>query len=166
MTSKSDDGRAAGSGGGLHELYGRHSLAAQARRRSAGPRPWIATEDLIGALIANAREPIPDLVLDHLRQRLDGVAKKPRGRKKLDPLQWHLQLIAPDLHQDYFAWLENRRQTQGLKGWACIRDAEWWQGPPHERAARMVARRLMPHAGWRHVLNLVSEARQVEKAGS
>lgn len=28
------------------------------------------------------------------------------------------------------AWLTERKERRGLKGWRFIRDADWWQGPP------------------------------------
>ena len=44
------------------------------------PETWIETSDLIADLKIAARGPIPEIVLDHLRNRLEGSAKKRQGR--------------------------------------------------------------------------------------
>jgi hypothetical protein len=120
---------------------------------------WLATDDLITALAANSREPIPPVVLAHLRARLDGTAKKRRGPKTQRNSIKHLRETMVTLdYERHLSWLQKRSRSEGLDGWSCIKDAEWWQGPPNERAARMVQRRWMRHASWRHVLNIVSQA--------
>lgn len=67
--------------GSMYEVYDKRSFLPLARKLIVDHRAWLETEDLIAALEANSREPIPSPVLKHLRQRLDGVAKKQRGRK-------------------------------------------------------------------------------------
>lgn len=144
--------------GSAFDLFSNNSYRAVARQLDAKPEAWIATDELIAAIIGNSKQPIPEVVLDHLRLRLDGEAKKPRGRKKsgtTDPLR---RLLIPIAYQRYLRWLQRRQAAHGLKGWSCIRDAGWWTGSPHERAARMTQARLMKQADWRHILNVVTKA--------
>lgn len=146
----------------MFDAYDKRRYASLARILAANPKVWLETEDLITALAANSREPIPGPLLDHLRQRLNGTAMKPRGRKKaadsISTLRGHL---VPIYYERYLSWLQKRQSTQGLVGWSCISTATWWQGPPSERAARMAQAALMRHRNvdWRHVMNLVSKAR-------
>jgi len=44
------------------------------------PAAWIETDVLIAALRDNAREPIPEAVIEHLRRRFEGEARKRQGR--------------------------------------------------------------------------------------
>ena len=59
----------------------------------------------------------------------------------------------------YLTWLQRRKRSMELEGWKLIRGADWWHGPPNERAARMTCRGLgLPMMNWRTVQNIVSEA--------
>lgn len=146
--------------GSMYEVYDKRSFLPLARKLIVDHRAWLETEDLIAALEANSREPIPSPVLKHLRQRLDGVAKKQRGRKaNTDATSLIRGHLVPIRYERYLSWLQKRDRTQGLAGWSCIRTSPWWQGPPNERAARMVQASLMRHVDWRHVMNLVSKSR-------
>ena len=141
----------------MYEQFLTTSYVAHARKLNRKPGTWIATEDLMAAIVANSQKPIPEVVLDHLRQRLDGTAKKRRGRKKPNGIQLKNALI-PIKYKRYLEWLRQRNKSQGLTGWPRIRNATWWTGPPNERAARMVAAYLKLDVDWRHVLNTVSKA--------
>ena len=158
MSSKSDPSyrRQAGS---AFELYSNKSYLAHARLLIANPGAWLTTDDLMAAIVANSEQPIPPVVLDHLRNRLDGKAKKPRGRKQPDATARVRELLIPIAYERYLRWLRRREATQGLGGWSYVRGAAWWNGPPHERAARMTQASLMKQADWRHILNIVSKAR-------
>ena len=86
-----------------------------------------------------------------------------RGRKPLDFRREIRDGLAPMLYERYFTWLSHRKKRHGLVGWPLIRRAEWWRGPPSERAARMIARRLrafFPDQSWRHILNEISAQRR------
>lgn len=144
--------------GSAFELFSNKSYLALARQLDATPGAWLATSDLMAAIIANSKQSIPEVVLEHLRARLDGEAKKPRGRKKGGTADQLRLLLIPIAYQRYLRWLRRRQASQGLKGWSCIRDAAWWTGPAHERAARMTQARLMKQADWRHILNVVARS--------
>lgn len=133
-------------------------LAIAERDLKADPKAWLETERLLAALKENAREPIPDLVLAHIRDRLDGSAKKRQGRTR-PPAEsdYRKMLIIASFERRKF-WLELRKARGGLAGWPLIRNAEWWKGPPSERAARMVVRRFRLNLSWERVRNIASEA--------
>ena len=145
--------------GSAFELFHNTSYLAHARQLNAKPAASIATDDLMAAIIANSKQPIPQVVLEQLRQRLDGKAKKARGGKQPDAMARFREMLIPIDYERYLRWLQRRQKSLGLTGWSYIRGAAWWNGPPHERAARMTHARLMKHADWRHVLNIVSKAR-------
>lgn len=144
----------------IYDAYDTRRYASLERKLAADPKAWLATEDLVTALEANSGEPIPAAVLEHLRRRLDGTAKKPRGRrKKTDANSLLRSHLIPVYYERYLRWLQKRERGQGLAGWSCIRGADWWRGAPNERAARMVQAVLKRHVDWRHVMNLVSTSR-------
>ena len=83
------------------------------------------------------------------------------------PLSQIKKALIPSTYARYFAWLKQRKRPKKLKrrersielkGWKTIREADWWRGPPSERAARMTCRRLGLAMDWRRVRNIVSEA--------
>ena len=112
-------------------------------------------KELAEALRRHRGEPIPAKVFAHLCARLEGAAKK-RGRKPDGPIGHFRAILAPVFYERYLVWLQQRKRRCGLEGWPGIKAADWWRGPPHERAARMVAKRLFPNHTWRHVANFVS----------
>ncbi len=64
----------------------RRSVRALAAKLVGEPGDWIETEQIVAALVLNAREPIPPAVLDYLCRRLDGTARKKRaGRAARSP---------------------------------------------------------------------------------
>lgn len=135
-------------------------FARAARELDADPNAWLETSYLIAELTRNGREPIPGPVLAHLRDRLDGTAKKRQGRGRVprskavrDAYIWvHFERTE--------AWLKAREASQGLAGWKRIRTAEWWQGPPSERAARMVQHGLGLNLDWQSVRNIAYQVRK------
>lgn len=138
---------------GVHHLAGR--LEAEKDR-------WIETDDLLAALVDNAREPLPAIFHDYVRRRLDGKARKPQGRGR-SPLfaQTHLRthLIAALYHR-YQLKLAARKKACGLAGWPRIQTCEWWQGPPSERAARMVQRKLHLNLSWERIRDIAYKQRR------
>jgi hypothetical protein len=124
------------------------------------PQAWIETHHLLAALKRNARKPVPVVVLAHLRARLDGTAKKRRGRGRRSAGHKLRDILISLKFDRTEAWLNARQQKQGLKGWPSIRNAEWWQGPPSERAARMVQHRLELNLDWQRVRNIAYEIRK------
>ena len=142
----------------LTKPYDKRRYDVIASRLEREPKAWLPTEDLIAVLVANSTAAIPEVLLDHLRNRLDGTARKQRGRKKPQKLfDAFRPVAAAGYYAELLPWLRKRQKTCGLNGWSCIRNADWWQGPPHERAARMTAARWMKHADWRSVANIISK---------
>lgn len=122
---------------------------------------WIETDVLLEALVDNSREPIPPTVVDHLRRRLDGTARKKQGKARTarsakQRLRDHR--IAAEFVR-YEAWLTARAHQGALRGWSALRSAEWWQGPPSERAARIVQKRLGLNLSWERIRAIAYERR-------
>ena len=139
--------------------YG-NTLFAIIRKRLNSPakqRAYIPPEQIARALRKNPGVPLPPEIHDYLCDFLEGKIPAPAGRpsdieKPLAQIKKHL---IPPTYVRYLAWLKGRK---GLQGWKTIREADWWQGPPSERAARMTCRSLKLAMGWRRVQNIVSEA--------
>lgn len=138
-------------------------FAVQKRQLQADPKAWIETHDLLAEIKRNAREPIPQAVLDHLSDRLEGKARKRQGRgRRTAGHKLKNRLIAASFERRE-SWLVLRESKGGLNGWPPIQNADWWQGPPSERAARMVKRRLGLNLGWERVRNIAYEARKASR---
>jgi hypothetical protein len=111
--------------------------------------------ELVDLLEANSGDAIPSWLTPILVLGLRGKLKRPAGRPPATALQgMHLQL-AIAMYPRYLAWLKAREKRCGLTGWPLIRESEWWVGPPHERAAKMLTTRWLPHMDWRSFLNRV-----------
>lgn len=120
---------------------------------------YVAPEELAANLRKHGQRPIPRETLEYLCQLLEGKVPAPKGRKALPELAKRRQaMILRYFYQRNLAWLQRRKKRYGhLNGWPSICQADWWQGPPHERAARMVAKRFHYGAGsWRSLLNEIS----------
>lgn len=120
---------------------------------------FISAEDLAETLVQDRGKVIPDKVLDYLVRMLRDEISKPSGRPRKSDFAQLREIYAISCYEKYLAWLQKRQAGLGLKGWGCIRKAEWWQGAPNERAARMAACRFRGgkwNIGHRHIQNLVS----------
>lgn len=120
---------------------------------------YVDGPDLAAALREQAGKPIPPKVLDHLCRYLEGKVTKPKGRKAIPGAEAHRRLMFTRYYyQRQLAWLQARKKRYGgLNGWPSIQQADWWQGPPNECAARMTAHRWLYGAeSWRSVHNLIS----------
>jgi hypothetical protein len=124
--------------------------------RKIGRGEHVSSDELALALRCNPDVAVPPVVHDHLCQHLEGKVRKPRGRTPGGAVQLVRDATAAALYERYLVWLKRRKRRLGLKGWPALQGADWWQGPPHERAARMVARRLFQGHTWEHVRNVVS----------
>lgn len=129
-----------------HSQFSWH--AEQIRSDESG---WIETPKLLEAISKNSRAPIPDDVLEYLRRRLDGEIPKPRGRRPGGTVRYLRNELIRFHYRRYLDWLTKRQGTIGIDGWKLIRDADWWQGPPSERAARMVKSRYGRSITWQRV---------------
>ena len=120
---------------------------------------YVSAGELAAALRKHGLRPIPSCVLEYLCRLLEGKVTKPKGRKALPKLEKRRRrMILRHFYRRHLTWLQNRKARYGhLDGWSRIRQASWWQGPPNERAARMVAQRFGYGAeSWRTVRNDVS----------
>ena len=128
-------------------------------KSSSKRRAFIPPELIAAALRENPGVPLPPEIHGYLCDFLEGKVPAPAGRpsdigKPLAQIKKHL---IPPTYVRYLAWLKGRK---GLQGWKTIREADWWRGPPNERAARMTCRSLKLAMDWRRVHNIVSEAKK------
>lgn len=142
-------------------VFDRCPYASIERTLAADPKAWIETYRLMAAIESGfARKPMPETVRAYLRKRLDGEARKRQGRgrrtasrKLRDASIWANFSNVED-------WLNARKGRHGLRGWRFIRDADFWQGPPSERAARIVKRRLDLDIDWESIRNIAYRIRR------
>jgi len=121
------------------------------RRLKTDADEWFSSEDILQALEAYSRERIPEEFSTYLKRRLDREVPKPRGRKPGGSVD-ELRCLLIRLHyRRNLDWLEARGKSSGLEGWSLIRDADWWRGPPSERAARMVKVLFARSITWQRV---------------
>lgn len=123
-----------------------------------GGADWLRASEIMRVLEANLAEPLPPLLREHLMARLEGTAKKARGPQPES--QRHRDLFIWASYYHTHRWLVRRRKSVGLVGWSGIRNADWWRGPPAERAARMVQRHLARMLTWKQVQEI---AQRVER---
>ncbi len=121
------------------------------------PDSHISSAELAAAIEFNRGEPIPGQILDYLCKYLSGDIQTKRGPKPKTLWVIAYEVAAIEYYAKMLKWLRQRKKTQGLEGWSAIKDAEWWQGKPAERAARMAQRRMLPNVDWRHIQNLASK---------
>ena len=109
----------------------------------------------------NPGVPLPPEINDYLCDLLDGKIRTPSGRPRDDdnPVRLLRKTLILATYERYHKWLKRRKRLLGLKGWTLIQNADWWQGPPSERAARMTSRRWARQIDWRRIQNIVSEVR-------
>ena len=117
---------------------------------------FVSGPDVASILRKHPGEALPPEFLEYVCLHLEGKVHKPPGRKRIGSDRKLLNISACLDYERYLEWFRKRHNSVGLAGWKPIRDAEWWQGPPHERAARMVTRKWYRHLNWRSVRNLIS----------
>jgi hypothetical protein len=138
----------------LYDLYGPTSLANLERSIGEGKIPAAAA--LADILEANSEKPLPPWFAAIVIKSLRGELKRRRGRPKASFLSETCFEIAKWKYPRYLAWLRKRERSFGLEGWSAVRGQEWWAGPPHERAARIVTAQWLKHMSWRAFLNRIS----------
>ncbi len=123
---------------------------------------YIPPELLAQALRLNPGVPLPPAIHDYLCDFLEGKVRAPRGRPAdtEKPGSQINKILIPLTYARYYTWLKKRERSMCLRGWTLIRGADWWQGPPNVRAARMTRRRLSLAMDWRRVQNIVSESKK------
>jgi hypothetical protein len=138
----------------LYNLYGPTSLLNLERSITDGKMP--TGPEIAAILEANSDEPLPPWFIAIVVKSLRGELKKRPGRPKESSLSEIRFAIARWKYPRYLAWLQKRQRSSGLDGWAAVRGKDWWTGPPHERAARMVTERWLNHMSWNAFLNRIS----------
>ncbi|MEH2565005.1 hypothetical protein [Bradyrhizobium sp. AZCC 2289] len=138
----------------LYDLYGPTSLLNLERSIAEGKIP--TASELAAILEANSEKPLPPWFIATVVKSLRGELKKRPGRPKASPLADIRFAIAEARYPLYLAWLQKRQSTSGLDGWSAVRGKDWWDGPPHERAARIVTKQWLKHVSWKAFLNRVS----------
>ena len=147
---------ASGYGKALFAIIGKR-LKSSSKRRA-----YIPPEQIARALRENSGIPLPPEIHDYLCDFLEGKILAPAGRPadSENPLSQIKKDLIPPTYARYLAWLQRRKRSMGLDGWKPIRDADWWDGPPNERAARMTCRYWRLTMDWRSVQNIASEAKK------
>ena len=140
----------------LYDLYGATSLLNLERSIAEGKTP--SGPEIAAILEANSDEPLPPWFIEIVVKSLRGELKKRAGRPKeswLSEVRFAIARMA--ISRVYLAWLQKRQAFRsGLVGWAAVRGKDWWTGPPHERAARIVTAQWLKHMSWRAFLNRMS----------
>ena len=138
----------------LYDLYHPTSLLNLERSIAEGKIPTAA--ELATILEANSEKPLPPWFVATVVKSLRGELKKRRGRPKESALSAIRYAIAEAKYPRYLTWLQKRQRSFGLEGWSAVRGKDWWSGPPHERAARIVTQQWLKHMSWRAFLNRIS----------
>lgn len=138
----------------LYDLFGPTSLLNLEKSLAEGKIP--NAKELAAVLEANSDQPLPPWFVATIVKSLRGELKMRRGRPKTSALSEIRFAIAKWKYRRYHAWLQKREASSGLEGWSATRGKDWWTGPPHERAARIVTARWLVHMNWRTFLNRVS----------
>jgi len=138
----------------VYDLYGPTSLLNLERSIAEGKIPTAA--ELAAILEANSEKPLQAWFIATVVKSLRGELKKRPGRPKASPLSKIRFAIAEARYPLYLAWLQKRQSSSGLDGWSAVRGKDWWAGPPHERAARIVTKPWLKHMSWRAFLNRIS----------
>jgi hypothetical protein len=137
----------------IYDHYDKSSFRFWEREISEGRLPTSA--ELADLVEANSDGAIPAWLIPIIVQGLRGKLKQPAGRLPATVLQNMFLQVAIAQYPHYLAWLKAREKRSGLTGWSLIRESDWWVGPPHERAARIVTARWLQHMDWRSFLNRI-----------
>ena len=133
-------------------------------KRLNSDSPWtayITPEQLARATKANPGVALSPEIHSYLCDFLEGKIKKPSGRPpdSESASKTIKNIFIQIVHDHYYIWLKERNNTIGLKGGSLFNNADWWQGPPNERAARITCRALRLSINWRSVLNIISKSK-------
>jgi hypothetical protein len=138
----------------VYDLYGPTSLLNLERSIAEGGIP--TAMELAAILEANSEKPLPPWFIAMVVKSLRGELKRRPGRPKDSALSEIRFAIARAQYPLYLAWLRKREHSCGLEGWPAVRGKDWWTGPPHERAARIVTEQWLKQMSWKAFLNRVS----------
>ena len=108
-------------------------------------------------LLAHPDQVLPEWILDVVLLGIEGKLKATRGRRSSKPsvnaFKW---VLAKAKYEKTLRWLQRREKSLGLEGWSLLRGKDWWDGPPHQRAARIVISQLKLRIDWRAFHNRIS----------
>ncbi|MGX9431816.1 MULTISPECIES: hypothetical protein [Bradyrhizobium] len=138
----------------LFDLFEEKSLHNCRRMLDNGDAP--TRGQLADILEANADQPLPGWFLALLVESLRGELKRKAGRPKKPAMMLYRFAAAEHEYPTLLAWLRNRQQTAGLKGWSLLQGKDWWTGPPHQRAAKIAVERWRLHVSWKSFLDRIS----------
>ena len=138
----------------IYDLYGPTSLLNLERSIAEGKTP--TAPELAAILETNSEKPLPPWFIAIVVKCLRGELKKRPGRPKDSALSEIRFTLAKGKYQRYLEWLQKRQRSSGLGGWSAVRGQDWWDGPPYERAARIVTARWLKHMSWKAFLNRIS----------
>ena len=150
--------------GEFSSMYGPASLLSFIEMRLKSSSPWttyITPEQLARAIRANPGAALSPEIHNYLCDFLEGKIKKPSGRppNSESASKTIVKIIIPVIYDHYYIWLKKRNRSIGLNGGSLFKNADWWQGPPSERAARITSRALNHSIDWRSVLNTISRSK-------
>jgi hypothetical protein len=145
----------------LFQLFGSDTeLRGWEERIQQGQLP--TRDQLKAVLLANQHQPLPDWLLDVVIMGIEGRLKGTRGRRRRTPLATIRWALAKAKYEDVLLWLQQRGKSSGLEGWSLLQGKHWWDGSPHERAARIVIARLNLRMDWRAFLNRISSDKSAD----
>jgi len=135
--------------------YSQH-LIEELRQRGCGSGrpPYIDASELAAILGAEPHPGLPPWLNTYLRDFLRGRIPKPKGRKQGGAAIETRNEFIVFHYRRYLSWLQRREKSRSLTGWAYIKNAEWWQGAVHERAAAMTLERMHKSDWWKQFLPL------------
>jgi hypothetical protein len=116
----------------------------------------VSRAELAAILRTNPGVALPTCIADHMADSFEGKVKGRCGPRPAGIVGQLRQLYALMLRDRYLNWLRARHCRSRLTK---NRAADWWRGPPHERASRMAIRRLRLNLSWRYLENLASRWR-------
>jgi hypothetical protein len=138
----------------LYDTFAATSLHRWERLVKDGEIP--SPQQLADIIDANADKQLPAWFLDLVGKSLRGKLRGKPGRPKQNALSQIRFAVAQAEYPKLLRWLKNREHQSGLKGWSVLQGQQWWSGPPHERAARIVTARWLRHMSWKSFLNRLS----------
>jgi hypothetical protein len=134
-----------------YDLFGPTSLLNLERSIAEGRIPTAA--ELAAVLEANSEDPLPQWFLALVVTGLRGELKKKRGRPKESILSEISFVLAKAKYRRYLAEVNHVTVRAKWKYAFPLFRKGLWNGPPHERAARIVTARWLRHLSWRAFLN-------------
>lgn len=116
---------------------------------------YVTKADLRIAKEANPGIELPEVISDYERRKARGEIKRP-GRSKSDLLHHIKIILAKNRYPRLLRRLQWRAKNYERRSISSKNETSC-DAPPHEAAARILAKRFFKNRDWRHVLNLIHE---------